>query len=260
MVFRIYRIGSLEIRTTQKKTGQEIVGKVFSRRAPSLQHSSGNRPKVVHQEEQIVKAKVYIEALESEKPQPGKPLGHFYCVLETNTSNIIVTERLANGTIGWAVNSDNLDDRNNLAKLLFRTDCKGTTVQGIRALQAKHFTATTASAATAASKDYVKAIFQLVAHRGFHGKWGGMVKARAGKSAANLPAEIGSEIHSDYLAKYCRAKYQAPPPFAPEEKSSSEHLATIWTAREGLKAIRDWTTKAKETEATVSRDGKIEIF
>jgi len=264
VVFRIYRIGSLEIRTTKEKTGLETVGKVFSRRAPSSQHSSGNRPKAVHDEEQIVKAKVYIEALESDKPEAGKPLGHFYCVLETNTSNIIVTERLANGTTGWAVNSDNVEDRNNLAKLIFRTDCKGTTVQGVRALHAKYFTAKTASAATAASRDYVKAIFQLVASRGFSGKWGGMVKARAGKLVTTLPAEIVSEIQSDYLAKYCRAKYQAPPPSAPEgSKSSSEHIATIWTAREGLKAVRDWTSKAKDTDTTasaVSRDGKIEIF
>eukprot|EP00930_Biecheleria_cincta_P056655 TRINITY_DN42726_c0_g1_i1.p1 TRINITY_DN42726_c0_g1~~TRINITY_DN42726_c0_g1_i1.p1 ORF type:complete len:523 (-),score=104.21 TRINITY_DN42726_c0_g1_i1:108-1532(-) len=264
VAFRIYRIGSLEIRTTQERNGLETVGKVFSRRAPSLQHSSGDRPRAVHDEEQIVKSKVYVEALESDKPEPGKPLGHFYCVLETSTSNTIVTERLANGTIGWAVNSDNLEDRNNLAKLIFRTDSKGTSVQSIKALQAKYFTAKTASVATAASRDYVKSIFQLVSGRGFGGKWGGMVKARAGKPVTFMPAELCSEIQSDYLAKYCRAKYQAPPTSAPEEsKSSSEHLATIWTAREGLRAVRDWTSKAKEKDATaseLSRDGKVEIF
>eukprot|EP00930_Biecheleria_cincta_P040213 TRINITY_DN2756_c0_g2_i2.p1 TRINITY_DN2756_c0_g2~~TRINITY_DN2756_c0_g2_i2.p1 ORF type:complete len:1138 (+),score=237.20 TRINITY_DN2756_c0_g2_i2:59-3472(+) len=263
--FRIYRIGSLEIRTTQEQAGPETVGKVFSRRAPSLQHSARNRPNVVREEEHIVKADVYTEALEGEKQQAGKPRGHFYCVLETNLSNTIVTERLADGSMCWAVNSENLDDRKSLAKLLFRSDCKGTTVEGIMALQAKHLASETASATTAASRDYVNAIFQLVAGRGFRGKWGGMVKARAGKSVTTLPKDVSSEIHSEYLARYCRPKCPASPASVPEDSFSSEdQLASMWTARQGSDAVRNWTSKAKDTDVTAKSDvtlgGKMEMF
>lgn len=206
--FRIYRIGSLEIRTTQEQSGEEVIGAVFSRRAPSWQLSSGSQAKEVSKMEAVTKAKVYIEATDAEKPQPasGKstsavPHCRFYVVLETDASNTIVTERLADGSIAWAVNSDKLEDRNSLARLLFTSDCKNATVEGIKSLQAKQFSRVT-SAARSASKAYAKAVFELSTGRGFRGKWGGYVRAGyTGKSVIG-PA-------SDYLSNAWSARRAA---------------------------------------------------
>lgn len=181
--FRIYQIGSLEIRTTQEQDGEETIGAVFSRRAPSWELSSGSQAKEAGRGETVVKAKVYVEALEAEKPQPmfgnstytvaSKPRSHFYVVLETDASNIVVTEQLANGSTSWAVNSGKLEDRNSLAKLLFTIENKGTTLERIRSLQA---------GSSKTSKAYAKTIFELITGRGFRGKWGGYVRRHTGKS------------------------------------------------------------------------------
>eukprot|EP00930_Biecheleria_cincta_P060789 TRINITY_DN4638_c0_g1_i4.p1 TRINITY_DN4638_c0_g1~~TRINITY_DN4638_c0_g1_i4.p1 ORF type:complete len:1016 (-),score=215.54 TRINITY_DN4638_c0_g1_i4:82-3129(-) len=209
VIFRIYRIGSLEIRTTQERDCEEVVGAVFSRRAPSWQLSSGKRAKAVGEKEAILKAKVYVEAVEASNSQsasaqlygdPNKPIGHFYVVLETAASNVIVTERLANGSISWAVNSDSLDDRNSLARLLFTIDCADTTVQAIKNLQAKHSLPMPASAAPAASKAYAKAISQLANGRGFRGKWGGYQRRWTGKSSLTAPLSSASRRSPDGLA------------------------------------------------------------
>lgn len=214
VTFRIYRIGSLEIRTTQEQTEKETVGVVFSRRAPSWKLSSGKQAKEVREGERIVKAKVYIEAAleEQASANPTKPMSQFYVVLETDASNVIVTERLANShSVSWAVNPENLEDRNFLARLLFTIDdCKGSVVQGVRGLQAKHSTPMPASAAPAASKAYAKAIFQLITGRGFQGKWGGSVR------------------HYAPVAGRSSLRPQAAPA---SERKSSEYLAGIWTAR-----------------------------
>lgn len=50
---------------------------------------------------------------------------HHYVVLETEEKNVILTEKLPDGTTLMVVNPDGLEDRNSLAKLLAVVeDCK----------------------------------------------------------------------------------------------------------------------------------------
>lgn len=195
--FRIYRIGSLEIRTTLDRFGQETVGAVFSRRAP-MWHLSFGKTKEVRNDEKIVQAKVYIEAKDAEDAQlvtaaaPNKLQWHFYILLETEASNVIATERAPDGSIVWAVNPDTLEDRNSLAKLLFTSDCKANCirVQAIRGIGAPEKPALgklpmrapkqsdkkpTQDIST--SKAYAKAVFKTATGQfGFGGRWGGTTR------------------------------------------------------------------------------------
>jgi hypothetical protein len=198
VIFRIYCIGSLEIRTTQDPNGEETVGAVFSRRAPEWLLRSGNKAKQAREEEAIVKAKVYIEASETEDARTmaavsseGKPFYHFFVVLETDATNAIVTEQLRDGSIGWAVNPSNLEDRNSLAKLLFAVEADGrATVRVAKTLQAM-----------ASSKAYAKAILKLIADYNFQGKWGG----KAQQGALPVPSELNSEARKSRRARQPRA-------------------------------------------------------
>mmetsp|Transcript_71949 Transcript_71949/g.232792 ORF Transcript_71949/g.232792 Transcript_71949/m.232792 type:complete len:363 (-) Transcript_71949:158-1246(-) len=110
--FRIYRFGSLEVRTTQDE-GFETIGAVFSRTsmdAPQKQHD-------VKENEKIVKATEYVE-------RSGK--GHrCYVVLETEHKNSIVAEEIANGTVEQQANPKDLEDRISLAKVLRTMECSG---------------------------------------------------------------------------------------------------------------------------------------
>jgi hypothetical protein len=197
-LFRIYHIGSLEIRTTQEQDAQEIIAAVFSRRAPSWQLASGKHAKDLDRREAVVKAKVYVEAAEAEQTRPvaiSKSSCHFYVVLDSDASRIIVTERLADGSVAWAVNSDKLEDRNSLAKLLFTIDCKNTTLEAIKNLQSKQ----SLRLPTATSKAYAKAIFEVITGRGFRGKWGGYVRRYTGNSSMATPPTFYSGRTSDYM-------------------------------------------------------------
>jgi len=174
VVFRIYRLGSLEIRTTQEANGEEVVGVVFSRRAPEWQLSSGIKAKQADKNELIARAKVYVEvAAEPDassqcQSDDAKPVSHFYVVLETNAANTVVAEQLKDETIAWAVNPNHLEDRNSLAKLLFAaeaTDGEAPLLQDLKCIESAR-----------SSKAYAKALLKPVSEYTFKGKWGG--KAR----------------------------------------------------------------------------------
>eukprot|EP00930_Biecheleria_cincta_P060794 TRINITY_DN4638_c0_g6_i1.p1 TRINITY_DN4638_c0_g6~~TRINITY_DN4638_c0_g6_i1.p1 ORF type:complete len:952 (-),score=197.30 TRINITY_DN4638_c0_g6_i1:126-2927(-) len=199
VVFRIYKIGSLEVRSTQEPESEQEIAAVFSRRAPSWQLSSGRKAKEASEDEAIVKAKAYIEPTE-------EAACHFYVVLETNASNSIVTEKRKDGSIGWAVNPDNLEDRNSLAKLLFTVDSKyGMTVRDLKNVQSKSFAPVlpAKNALSSASKSYAKAIFQLISGRGFRGKWGGTVKPW---TSIQMPMRSAKSEDSDFLAGMWNAR------------------------------------------------------
>eukprot|EP00930_Biecheleria_cincta_P032318 TRINITY_DN22427_c0_g1_i1.p1 TRINITY_DN22427_c0_g1~~TRINITY_DN22427_c0_g1_i1.p1 ORF type:complete len:1043 (-),score=216.13 TRINITY_DN22427_c0_g1_i1:272-3376(-) len=168
VTFRIYRLGSLEIRTTQEPNCEEMVGAVFSRRAPALQLRSGTKAGQVQENEMVVKAKVYTEVAESDaRPQAdAKPVCHFYVVLETNTASTIVAEQLQDESISWAVDPSNLEDRNSLAKLLFAAEPanfeEAPRVQQLKDMESAR-----------SSKAYAKALLKLMSDYTFRGKWGG---------------------------------------------------------------------------------------
>eukprot|EP00930_Biecheleria_cincta_P018205 TRINITY_DN14262_c0_g1_i1.p1 TRINITY_DN14262_c0_g1~~TRINITY_DN14262_c0_g1_i1.p1 ORF type:complete len:1026 (+),score=214.71 TRINITY_DN14262_c0_g1_i1:23-3100(+) len=200
-LFRMYCIGSLEVRTTEELGGKESVEAVFSRSMPAWQLSSGEKAKEFREEEVVLKAKIYIEAMDAQRDiclsGAARPVGHFYVVLETAASNFIVTERLKNGSIAWAVNPDNLDDRNSLAKLLFTADSKSSmTLRDVRNAQVRNSGRLPANATSSASKSYAKTIFQLISGCGFRGKWGGCMRQRAG---IQVPLRPSKPHDSDFL-------------------------------------------------------------
>jgi len=200
-LFRIYCIGSLEVRTTHEPVGKESVEAVFSRRMPSWQLSSGWKAKEVQEEEVVLKAKVYVEGVDTQRDLytsgEASPVCHFYVVLETDASHLIVTERLKNGSISWAMNPDNLDDRNSLAKLLFTVDSKSSMrVSDVRNAQFRNSGRLCASAASSASKSYAKIIFKLISGRGFQGKWAGGMRQGAG---IQVPSRPTKPRDSDFL-------------------------------------------------------------
>ena len=113
-IFRIYQIGSLEVRTTEEKFAQEKVGVLFSKSAPTWELASKTSKQLISDSEKIHNCKVYLEAAEGET-HSNKQAHHFYVVLQTPNQNLIVTEKLATGITTWVVNPANLEDRDSVA-------------------------------------------------------------------------------------------------------------------------------------------------
>ena len=109
--FRIYRVGSIEVRTTQAHDGEEVVAAAFSVRSPVRGDA-----KTMADGEQVVKVTQYIEST-------AKGACHTYVVLETEEGNMIVAELLDSQRPVFQENPTDLDDRNSLAKARLLADC-----------------------------------------------------------------------------------------------------------------------------------------
>merc|ERR1712187_420631 len=70
MRYRVYRFGSVEVRTIQAFGNKEVIAAVFSLHAAQQEHDEGGNGAI--EQEQLVKATEYIEGQ-----------WHFYVVLET---------------------------------------------------------------------------------------------------------------------------------------------------------------------------------
>mmetsp|Transcript_63573 Transcript_63573/g.116084 ORF Transcript_63573/g.116084 Transcript_63573/m.116084 type:complete len:1237 (+) Transcript_63573:73-3783(+) len=115
MRFRIYRVGSVEVRTTQMHEEDEVVGAVFSIRDPKS--IAGVQNKFAQASERIEKVTEYVE-----RSMSGGEFG-FYVVIETEQGNVIVSEKV--GTkMTWEENVADLSDRNSLAKVIRTGDCR----------------------------------------------------------------------------------------------------------------------------------------
>lgn len=115
--FRIYQMGTLEVRTTQMPGSEEEVGVVFSIRTPTSK--GGRKGECIDEQEKIVKATEYVEASMVGNCAVEKVAAQcrFYLVLETETGHKIVTERLNNGKATWEEDPEYAEDRNSLAKV-----------------------------------------------------------------------------------------------------------------------------------------------
>lgn len=126
VVFRIYRLGSLEVRTVQEEPNHpETIGVVFLSKAPNWSLHRAKGVSDGHHEEKIVRAKLYLEGGKYLSQNPsGKRLSqcHHYVVLHTEHGNVIVMEMLADGSTTTAVNPQAVEVRNSLAKLLRTVD------------------------------------------------------------------------------------------------------------------------------------------
>lgn len=129
MTFRIYRMGSLEVRTTQPHNGEENVGVIFSvsEKSESPPDHTQTGP------EKIVKVTEYVEKVPAEFQDYRKPDFKYYVVLETERGGTIVTEQLGE-TVAWEENVEDLEDRNSLAKVVRTASCReeGVRVQDLR--------------------------------------------------------------------------------------------------------------------------------
>jgi len=129
-----------------RNDGKEIVGAVFSVRKAD----KGAKVRSVLQEDKLVKATEYVEARR-----------HCYIVLETEQGNVIVTEKMKDGTVSWEENPADVTDRNSLAKVTWTTGCRGAgiTVGDMLAYKGKD------ASAPKDNKCYAHDAFKLVARR-----------------------------------------------------------------------------------------------
>jgi len=130
--YRIYRFGSLEVRTTQEHGDKEVVGAVFSKLAParaSISSSAEGANALLN--ERIEKVTGYIETTDN-CSAPGKvqpSLCQIFLVMDTEAGNVIVTEKQKDGTTTWEENPSALELRISLAKVVCCTDCSNEKVK-----------------------------------------------------------------------------------------------------------------------------------
>ena len=177
--FRIYKIGSLEIRTTQERFAEEQIGVVYSSRAPTWNLTATSQE--LSEREKVVECKVFLEAAEGDVM--GKQPYHLYLMCITANKNIIVTEKLANGSTIFLVNPKSLEDRNSLAKQLFKSDCvEQATVKDVKTHQINFNKIFEEGVSLSVRKQYVKSVFKQLTGKTFKGRWGGFIRRYAGPS------------------------------------------------------------------------------
>lgn len=118
LAFLIYRLGSLEVRATQEQDGKRVIGAVFSVSTSAQHGSQAGRPSP-KPDDKIVKATEYVE-----KSQQSLLQCQYYVVFHTEAGNMILTEKLADGTVVWKEDPKCLEDRNSLAKVIRSAACK----------------------------------------------------------------------------------------------------------------------------------------
>mmetsp|Transcript_27364 Transcript_27364/g.77027 ORF Transcript_27364/g.77027 Transcript_27364/m.77027 type:complete len:900 (+) Transcript_27364:70-2769(+) len=130
MTYRVYRFGSVEVRTTQECTGDEVIAMVFA--------AFKNKSVVcdsIKNSEKIVKATEYVE-ISLERSSPCT----LYVVFETDAGNTLSAENFSPkwAENQWTENQSDLQDRNSLAKVI-RTcdDPVGITVGELKAFAAE---------------------------------------------------------------------------------------------------------------------------
>jgi hypothetical protein len=128
IAWRIYRVGSLEVRTIQESNGEETVGAVFSMRDRTHTKAASSVPG----QEGIVKVTEYVERLQKANPNSRKPEHQYYVTFETETGHTIVSEQVKDNST-WEENCADLVDRNSLAKVVRTAKCEaGITVQMLK--------------------------------------------------------------------------------------------------------------------------------
>jgi len=153
--FRVYKMGSLEVRTTQEVDGTEVVGAVFSVCGAAAEggHQDGG---AIEGKDRLARLACYVE----QGPQP-----HYYVVLETSKGNAVVTEQLSSGALTWEENPKHLKDRNSLGKVMWSSQCRGcgVTVADLQAHRAKE--QLSEDQADRSSKAYARGINDFVTRR-----------------------------------------------------------------------------------------------
>mmetsp|Transcript_121925 Transcript_121925/g.224704 ORF Transcript_121925/g.224704 Transcript_121925/m.224704 type:complete len:559 (-) Transcript_121925:128-1804(-) len=124
--YRIYRLGSVEVRTVQEQLFDEEVVAVFSVRTQKQASVVGKKHELVDELQKVAKATEYVQAA-------GASCTYFV-VLDTESGQSILTEMFEDGRAAWEESPEGLEDRISLAKVLRATDCseKGNTVRDLK--------------------------------------------------------------------------------------------------------------------------------
>jgi len=158
--FLMYRLGSLEVRTTQGLNGEESIGAVFSI-CKSLASMTAHMCQPVQEQEKIVSAVEYVEQTCVVTDDGPIFSHHYFVVLNTENNKKIVTEQLSDGTVRWTESSANQVDRCSLAKVTRTTEsCIGMTVKDLKAHQQLGSLAN-GKASSSAGRRYAQKVFDL---------------------------------------------------------------------------------------------------
>jgi len=160
--FRIYRPGTLEVRTVQDNDCQELVGAVFSVSSSTSSPSQKDKMSDSFEHEKVAKVTQYVER--ACRPMPANSC-NYYVVFETETGNLVVSELLDNGSIAWDVNPDGAELRNSLAKVLTTTCCSACTltIRDVKGHQAIPSLNHGLNPSLSNRKRYVEAAYSIVA-------------------------------------------------------------------------------------------------
>lgn len=158
--FRIYRIGSLEVRTTQDLNGAEEVGVVFSTNAPKSKDKQEESWSTIAKTDKIVKVVEYVERVLLDCPAEAPEARRFYTVLETSQGDLILTEKLTDHMV-WAENPSDLEYRNSLAKVVRVADCRGANVT-VAEMKGRHVFEVDGDASLSDCKSYAHGVFLSV--------------------------------------------------------------------------------------------------
>jgi len=153
--FRVYRMGSLEVRSVEEGEGQEVVGAVLSKRAPEAKEKF--EPKqVISDQDKLVKVTEYVERAQS------SPTGYRYYVVLQIEGGAIITELLEDGSTAFEVAPQDWEERACFAKVLRSTNCRSEriTVGDMR----KYIQAKLSGSASSASarKRFARSVFKRV--------------------------------------------------------------------------------------------------
>eukprot|EP00930_Biecheleria_cincta_P003657 TRINITY_DN104585_c0_g1_i1.p1 TRINITY_DN104585_c0_g1~~TRINITY_DN104585_c0_g1_i1.p1 ORF type:complete len:1011 (-),score=231.74 TRINITY_DN104585_c0_g1_i1:65-3046(-) len=161
VLFRIYKFGNIEVRTVTEVGEPEKVVAAFSVRLPAFDFKVGLKCPETFENEALIKVSIYTEAIETRDSKPLERI-RYYVVLETDAGNFVVTEKQADGSISWLVNSKNLQVRNSLAKLVLAREIqdKQLTVSKVRGLTVSHSLRKPATFVD--QKRYMRAVVQMV--------------------------------------------------------------------------------------------------
>lgn len=152
--FRVYNIGSLEVRTTQQAEfgSKEIIGAVFSKESTT---SSKIANLGQHDKSKLVKIAEYVEGTNDSRRS--------YIVFQCDKGNTFLTEKLENSMATWEENPAGLEARNALAKVVRSSDVFAidVTVRSMKNLQAMNNAQTQCkcSASSSECKRYAQVVY-----------------------------------------------------------------------------------------------------
>jgi hypothetical protein len=165
LTFRIYRMGSLEIRTLQELEADEVIGAVYSICAPTLKSDPS---RMVKDGEAIVKVTEFVESVHGVRDNASgqRPQNHYYVVLETSKGCKLVTELMPCGSAAWQENPDELDDRSSLARVTRTTECAaGAIVSDVKAYWQSMMLHSKSAASQSMRKQYARNVFNVARRR-----------------------------------------------------------------------------------------------